>query len=566
MIGKNLRWMAALLVASNLALVTPVGLSANDRNGGPGPSDPAAAYETATPIKHVIVIFDENISFDHYFATYPHAANPQGEPPFFAKPGTPRANNLLSGGLLTENPNSTQPFRVDPAPTAAFPTYGQNTVSCDMDHSYTPEQMAFDHGLMDAFPVNTGSPANSVTPSCNDYGKGTGDVMAYFDGNTVTALWYYAQTYALSDNSYSTMFGPSTVGAINLVRGTTEGATMQPLKVNLKPASPGGNIANGLFSGPLIGDVRPLGDECVLTDPGLQGANLVSFSGQTVGDLLNAKNITWGWFQGGFAPTGYTSGTNLAICGASHVGLAGTDGVGSNQNSSDGDYIPHHEPFQFFASTENKHHVGPSSTAAIGSSDAANHQYDLLSFWAALGPGGHLPAVTYLKAAAYQDGHPGYSDPLDEQTWIVGVVNAVMASQYWKDTAIIIAYDDSDGWYDHALGPIVNQSAVSDDELAGTGICGAATTTTQGQCGYGPRQPLLVISPYARQNYIDHRATDQSSILRFIEENWGLGTIGGNSSDVKAGRLNGMFDFKSENQAPALLLDPVTGEVLGHEK
>jgi len=546
MISTYLRRMAAIALAANLVLVMPSGLWAGDTK------DAAEAVETKTPIKHVIVIFQENISFDHYFATYPHATNPEGEPAFHAKDDTPRVNNLLSGGLLTENPNSTQPFRMDT---------GVMSVTCDMNHSYTPEQQADDHGLMDQFPQNTGAAAASTSPPCNDYGKGTGDVMGYFDGNTVQAIWNYAQHFAMSDNSYSTMFGPSTVGAINLVAGTTEGATMQPLKVNGKAAAPAGNIANGLLKGALIGDVRPLNDECVLTDPGLQGANLVSFSGKNVGDLLNAKGITWGWFEGGFAPTGYDA-KNRAICGQHHVGLAGDDAL---TQSSDGDYIPHHEPFQFFASTENAHHVGPSDPSLIGTSaDGTNHQYDLSAFWTALGED-RLPAVTYLKAAAYQDGHPGYSDPIDEQVFLVGVINAVENSPYWKDTAIFILYDDSDGWYDHALGPIVNQSAVADDALAGGADCGVATTTTQGQCGYGPRQPLLLISPYAKQNYVDHRATDQSSTLRFIEENWDLGTIGENSSDVKAGRLNGMFDFDDSHKAHKLILDPATGVVLPNQ-
>jgi phospholipase C len=557
MIGKNLRWMASILVASNLILASPSVMFGNNRSGnGRGFVDPAANLQTTTPIKHVIVIFGENISFDHYFATYPHATNPEGEPAFHAKAHTPRLNNLLSGGLLTENPNSTQPFRMDT---------GAASVTCDMNHSYTPEQMADDHGLMDAFPANTGSAAASSTPACNDYGKGTGDVMGYFDGNTVTAMWNYAQHFALSDNSYSTMFGPSTVGAINLVAGTSEGATMQPLKVNGKPAAPSGNIANGQLTGALLGDVRPLGDECVVTDPGLQSANLVSFSGKSVGDLLDAKNITWGWFQGGFAPTGVDAHGH-AICGQHHAGLAGDDGT-NPQNSSDGDYIPHHEPFQFFASTLNGHHVGPSDPALIGqSADGTHHQYDVSAFWTALEED-RLPAVTYLKAGAYQDGHPGYSDPIDEQVFVVGVVNAVMNSPFWNSTAVILAYDDSDGWYDHVLGPIVNQSAVSDDALAGMGICGSPSTSTQGQCGYGPRQPLIVISPYAKVNYVDHRVTDQSSILRFIEENWNLGRIGENSSDVKAGRLNGMFNFDDNpnNNAPILILDPATGVVLEKE-
>jgi len=547
MIRKNLRWMAAIVVASNLALVTPNSLLAAPDRGSQ--KDPSESFETTTPIKHVIVIFQENISFDHYFATYPYATNPDGETPFHAKDDTPRANNLLSGGLLDENPNSTQPFRMDT---------GLASVTCDQNHNYMPEQQADDHGLMDKFPQYTGTGSTAASP-CNDYGKGIGVVMGYFDGNTVTAIWNYAQHFALSDNSYSTMFGPSTVGAINLIAGTTATGTVAPLKVNGKAASGSGIIGGGSFTGAAIGDVRPLGDECVLTDPGLQGATLMSVVGKNAGDLLNAKSITWGWFEGGFAPTGQ-DGQGRSICGQHHVGLAGDDAV---TQSSDGDYIPHHEPFQYYTSTQNLHHTRPSDPALIGtSSDGANHQYDLTDFWTALGED-RLPAVTYLKAAAYQDGHPGYSDPIDEQVFLVGVINAIGNSRYWKDTAIIIAYDDSDGWYDHALGPIVNQSGVSDDALAGTANCGSPSAVgTQGRCGYGPRQPLLVISPYAKQNYIDHRATDQSSILRFIEENWELGTIGNDSSDVKAGRLNGMFDFDDNHNAPPLILDPATGVVL----
>jgi phospholipase C len=532
MMHKHLRWLASGCMAMSLAAALPIGTKAQSYE------------ETTTPIKHVVVIFDENISFDHYFATYPHATNPTGETPFHAKDHTPRVNNLLSGGLLDENPNSTQPFRMSP---------GVASVTCDQNHDYTPEQQADDRGLMDKFPESTGSGG----PGCNDYGKGVGVVMGYFDGNTVTGMWNYAQHYALSDNSYGTMFGPSSVGALNLIAGTTATATLFPTKPNGSPASAAGEIANGATTGPVIGDPRPANDECVLTNPQLQTTTMVSIAGKNVGDLLNAKNITWGWFQGGFEPTGYDA-NGRAICASNHTGLAGNDAV-----ETVGDYIPHHEPFQYYKSTQNLHHNLPKNPWLIGTSgDGANHQYGLKAFWTALGEG-RLPAVTYLKAAAYQDGHPGYSDPIDEQVWIVNVVNAIERSPYWRDTAVIIAYDDSDGWYDHVLGPVVNQSAVSDDALAGNGVCGASTATgTQGRCGYGPRLPLLVISPYAKHNYVDHRATDQSSILRFIEDNWDLGRIGNDSSDAKAGRLNGFFDFDNPHSSPRLILDPSTGAIV----
>jgi phospholipase C len=550
MIRKHVRWMAAITLASNLALATPGNLLAGEGKNAGAKNNAVETVETTTPIKHVIVVFQENVSFDHYFATYPYATNPDGEPAFNAKNDTPRVNNLLSGGLLDQNPNSTQPFRMDT---------GAASVTCDQNHSYTPEQQALDHGLMDKYPESTGSGSTTSSP-CNDYGKGSGVVMGYFDGNTVTAFWNYAQHFAMSDNSYGTMFGPSAVGALNLIAGTTATATLFPTKPNGTAASASGNIANGLTTGPIIGDPRPAGDECVLTNPQLQTTNMVSIAGTNVGDLLNAKGLTWGWFQGGFAPTGLDA-SSRAICGAHHAGLAGDDAV-----ETVGDYIPHHEPFQYFTSTQNLHHVQPSDPSLIGTStDGANHQYDLSAFWTALGEG-RLPAVTYLKAAAYQDGHPGYSDPIDEQNFVVGVINAIAISLYWQDTAIIIAYDDSDGWYDHVLGPVVNQSAVADDALAGSGDCGAATAVgTQGRCGYGPRLPLLVISPYAKQNYVDHSAVDQSSILRFIEDNWSLGQIGNDSSDVKAGTLNGLFDFTGSRRAPRLILDPATGVVLPHQ-
>src|SRR5262249_1173202 len=143
------------------------------------------ATTTTTPIQHVVVIFQENVSFDHYFATYPFAANPGSEPPFVAASGTPTVNGLAAG-LLTNNPNGFNPFRLDRAEAA----------TCDQDHDYTAEQQAFDAGLMDKFPEFAGVGA----PGCPDYGFGKNLVMGYFDGNTVTALWNYAQHFAMNDN------------------------------------------------------------------------------------------------------------------------------------------------------------------------------------------------------------------------------------------------------------------------------------------------------------------------------------------------------------------------------
>jgi phospholipase C len=201
--------------------------------------------------------------------------------------------------------------------------------------------------------------------------------------------------------------------------------------------------------------------------------------------------------------------------------------------------------------------------------DQANHQYDTDDFFAAV-KNGNMPAVSFLKAPGYQDGHAGYSDPLDEQTWIVNVINTLQQTPEWKSTAVVIAYDDSDGWYDHQMGPIVNQSETADDALTAPGACGSSANTAlagpfashvQGRCGYGPRLPLLVVSPYAKKNFVDHTVTDQSSITRFIEDNWlGSQRITG-SFDSLAGSLNNLFDFRKSSNGGEFMLDPTTGLV-----
>jgi phospholipase C len=263
---------------------------------------------------------------------------------------------------------------------------------------------------------------------------------------------------------------------------------------------------------------------------------------------LNDRGVTWGWFEGGFAATS-RSAAGKAVCGAMHVG---SDGKPKR------DYIPHHQPFQYYLSTANPHHLPPTAVSAIGATDQANHQYDVSDFWRAA-ESGYLPAVSFVKAPAYQDGHAGYSDPLAEQRFLVETINRLQRLPEWDHTAVVIAYDDSDGWYDHVASPILSRSTTPADALSDAGQCGIGDLSgAQGRCGYGPRLPLLVISPYAKTNFVDHATTDQASILRFIEDNWRLGRIGGGSFDEIAGPLDNLFDFSRE-RAPRLWLEPATG-------
>jgi phospholipase C len=590
--GFGLVSVLALLVASaNISAI------ADDRNNG---QDDFDRIRTATPIKHLVVIFQENVSFDHYFGTYPDALNLPGETPFVAKKNTPVVNSLktpldvnnkfapLAGvDLINNNPNNnssapgngkqngsaaSNPFRLAPS----------QALTNDQGHNESPEESAYDNGKMDGFPAWTGSSAPPPAGLANPKAL----VMGYFDGNTTTALWNYAQHFALNDNLYTTQFGPSSPGAVNLISGQTNGmaATLNVLSGGtlLHPTHEAFGDAAQLTSNiTLIGDADPLLDVC--SNP---SGDQVTLAGRNIGELLNDKGITWGSFMGGF---------DLSIVNAN-----GTTGCNRETNPAapgtpaftSVDYIPHHAWFQYYASTRNPTHARPNSVRAIGQSfipgtntpEPANHNYDIHDFFDAL-KAHNLPAVSFLKAPAFQDGHAGYSDPLDEQRFLVEVINALQKSPEWADTAVVILYDDSDGWYDHQMPPVVNASfSNAVDTLNGSGVCDTSNgfqqgkpaiaamlngnfgTPVWGRCGYGTRMPLLAISPFAKRNHVDHTLTDQSSVLRFIEDNWldGQRIQPGGSFDTVAGTLEHMFGFddRDEDHPRKLVLDENTGVVV----
>jgi phospholipase C len=541
-------------VAGNLEseLAPVMNLVDNVANHSKKPGVNPNSLKTKTPIKHLVVIFDENISFDHYFGTYPNALNPEGEPLFEPAKNTQRdINNLLSSpALLDNNPNlnpvngagASNPFRLDRTQAA----------TADQNHAYTAEEQAYDGGKNDLFPLDVG---RGTTGGAGAFGT-SGQVMGYFDGNTVTAMWNYAQNYAMSDNSWSDDFGPSTPGALNMFGGNTNGAVVPPgFAAAVIPDGQGGLT--------MINDTDPTGDTCS------SKTAQVSVTGKNIGDLLNAADIPWGSFMGGFNLQTFN---NNGTTGCSRSTPSQVTASPTN------DYIPHHAWFQYYASTANLTHARPTSTKAIGYTnvpgtktvDPANHAYDLEDFFAAVGSGNY-PAVSFIKLPAVQDGHPGYSNPLDEQTGLVNLINFLQQQEDWDSTAVIIAYDDSDGWYDHAFTATTHGSFSTADALNGTGNCGTPGVTPEpnglkglpvaGRCGPGTRMPFMVISPYAKKNYVSHVLISQASIPQFIEDNWLKGErIGGGSFDATTGSINDMFDF-DQKKSVKLILDPTFGTV-----
>ncbi|MDN3279174.1 alkaline phosphatase family protein, partial [Frankia sp. RB7] len=374
--------------------------------------------------------------------------------------------------------------------------------------------------------------------------------------------WNYAQHFAMSDNNWTDTFGPSTPGVLEVVGGQTNG--VQPVIGTTS------SIADGQGGLTLTGDTDPGNDACSST------TSTMLMGGKNIGNLLTDERISWGCFMGGF---------DLTLKNANGTTGCARSTFSTNVNGTIVDYIPHHAFFQYHASTANPTHARPSSVHAIGHThdfngkvDPANHNYDLEDLYAAI-KAGNFPAVSYVKMPAFQDGHAGNSDPLDEQAGNVELINFLQKQPEWRETAVIITYDDSDGWYDHQYVAPKNASYdATADQVNGPGLCGLGPTKqpapkglsgkpVNGRCGPGTRVPLIVVSPYAKTNYVSHTYTTQASVVRFIEDNWLHGQrLGGGSFDATSGSIMDLFDFGQDHshdfRTDALFLDPTAGTVI----
>jgi phospholipase C len=446
---------------------------------------------THSPIKHTIILYQENISFDHYFGTYGHGSN-----------GIPAGSTLThTDGIQTWGPY---------APTQLSGTTQSRT--CDVDHNYSNMIRMVDHGVMDQFlqfgndktvtnPSSSSSttcpkfetvaaPGTGVTALANSYYTGTaGDPNAPLQN-----YWKLASQYTLADNFFQGVYGPSTPGAQWLVAAT-----------NNTP-----------------GDPNPIGDVC--------NDYPASISPQDIPNLgaeASAAGTSWAWFQGGF---GTCTPTNV------------------------NGYSPHHDPFQYFTSTADLNHTW-AFDPRMDYPQANRHQRDLSLLYAALagtpvgGQSVSLPAISWVKAPQLEDGHPGYSGPALEDAFVGDLVGRLQASDYWKNTALVIAFDETGGWWDHVAPP--DQGGVfanwvnGQPNLSGCqypGIPGVAC----GEAGFGPRMPVLVVSRFARQGFVDHDLLNTASLDRWVEWNHRLPALGvWGDRDVTAGNLTGAFIFGS---------------------
>ena len=533
-------------------------------------------------VKYVFVLFQENRSFDHYFGTYPGANGLFATYPG-ANPADPYSQPATSFGSFhsvirnTDGSYTTiSPFLIPRSIVNAngltVQLYPEDTYSVDHSHAGYIHDMHADQATK-SIPQNDGyaldqeglhyasdasgiaAPivnASGVAPTANPtlQTKQKGEVvMSHLDCDTIPFLWQYADRFVLFDNFHQTATGPSTPNAIAMIAGQTgdtQWAT-HPTEADAK----GLTLPNLTDSAPFPGSVQdnaavqpPFGpDEATngtsqtgpftsyapqvnltfatlpLSFMGKQIASITAHDQNPTADLADvqhdilaiaAKNpsVSWGWYQQGYGPEPF-DGTSISENGAPFSG----------------------SPFQYAAAPEHAsyivHHNGPQYFGYIGdNTQEQTYLHGLQQFYTDVA-NESLPTdggVFYVRGGYYNndgllpidpnpnvrlstpgnDDHPNYADAQISEALIADSVNAIAKSRYWYESAIIIAYDESDGLYDH-----------QPESFRTYGPDGQPETG-------GPRIPAIVISPFAAAHAVSHVYSEHSSVIKFIDELFGL--------------------------------------------
>lgn len=417
-------------------------------------------------INHVIVIYQENWSFDSLYGYFPGANGLQnvGHVTQVDKNGKPYS--VLPQPLLAGKADPRFPVDLPVAPFDAAKYVPADLKTGDLVHRFYQEQYQIDGGKMDKFIAWTDA---------------AGLVMSYYDA-TNAPEGKLAQQYTMDDNFFHAAFGGSFLNHFFLVCACAPTWPNAPVSKIAKLDARGMMVTDGSVTP----DGYAVNTNFTVNNP--HPANVTDASqlvpNQTqpnIGDRLSAQNVSWAWYSGGW---------NDALAG-----------------HPDPLFQFHHQPFAFFANY------------ADGTAAKAEHLKDISDFTAAL-TNNSLPAVSFVKPIGEENEHPGYADLASGQQYVANLVAAVQNSPYWKDTAIIITYDENGGRWDHVAVPKVDR------------------------WGPGTRVPTIIISPYAKRGFVDHTRYDTTSVLAFIESRWDLAPL--TKRDANINNLLNSFDFSQQ--------------------
>ena len=525
--------------------------------------EPALSYDellslVQQKIKYVFVIYQENRSFDSYFGTFPGAnglfSQPAALTPGFVQPIT---NVDGSSGTIS-------PFRIGPSQFAA------DTDDLDHSHARIVAKMDVQNGTaqMDQFAVTEElkySPTGNPSIKAKQYGELS---MAYMDCDTIPLLWAYADRFVLFDNIFQSMTGPSTPGNLTII-GAQSGATQWALHPGQAANATSSTSATGVpvfndddpfwgsqmdkSANPLPSESPTASPQVNLTFATLPLSTLMSTAGTvaktdtaattdladvqediTFLSKLNQSAVGFGWYEEGY---------DKEV----------TDNAGpTTSNGSHASYVTHHNGPQYFGYVANTPALR-SELHGLGDffSDIQNQKlpssggvfYVKGGFTNIMGLTPADPDATVQKNFLGDDDHPAYSDAQISEAMVASAVNAIAASPYWPQSAIIITWDDSEGDYDHVPPPVVFSGP--DKSLY----------------SYGPRVPLIFISPYAKLGYISSEQGSQSSVVKFVDAVFGLPPLA-TLPDELLGRYLGLEQFGQENLGPDDAITPNVSDLL----
>jgi len=481
-------------------------------------SPPADINGLREKIDHIIVIYQENRSFDHYFGAY----RPPG--------GAAVANLLDKDGIVDQRFTGLQksaagapyvylpvPYQLPgfanallenrPFPLAPYIAPGDN-VPWDPMHHFFRMFAQIDGGAMDRFValalggkhslVDEG-PLSNPAAMMSAQSTPSGAVLGFYTRKDLPAYHHLADEYVLFDQFFQAMSGGSTGNSLYLVAARSAQWQKPPQKKI-------GSLDPPVFDRPydkagiLINDVPPInGPTEVFMGPIDLCPPPEEQTYPNIGDRLNAAGLSWAW---------YNEGWNAVKPWALKTAFG--PGDGSIVVDTPAMYLPHHNPFQYF----------PSWFANV----KAGHMRDREDFLEDA-KAGRLPNVAFLKATGEHDEHPANSAPRWGEAWVMSLLTAIGGSRLWGKSAVVITYDEGGGFWDHVAPP------------------------TPDPYGCGTRVPTLLISPWARRGFIDHRTADTTSILALIETRFGLQPL--HTRDAAAYNLLDGLDFHQKPRAPA---------------
>jgi phospholipase C len=434
----------------------------------PVPAAAASGADVLSKINHIVVIYQENWSFDSLYGSFPGAnglAKDASTVPQVDKNGQPYSAlpPIVNTNLKPPAPDPRFPTNLPVQPFDASKYVPDDMDTGDLVHRFYQEQYQIDGGKMDKYVA---------------YSDAASLAMSYYDATNLPE-GKLAQQYVMDDNFFHAAFGGSFLNHFWLVCACTPSFLNAPASMVAKVDANGVMTSDGAVT-PDGYDVNTTFSVNAPHPATAAAASLVpNQTLPTIGDRLNDRNISWAWYSGGW---------NNALAG-----------------NPDPLFQFHHQPFAYFANY------------ADGTQLKKDHLKDEQDFVSAA-QAGTLPAVSFIKPIGADNEHPGYADLLTGQNHVASLVQAVQQSPNWKDTMVVITYDENGGRWDHVAPPKTDK------------------------WGPGTRVPTIVISPLARRGFVDHTQYDTTSILATIEQRWSLSPM--ESRDAHATPLDNALDPK----------------------